>query len=410
MKPAMFGQYLRLAWSNLLHRKKRAWLTVIGIFIGIMAVVALVSLGQGLEQGVNEEFSKLGIDKVFITPRTAFGGPSGVSPNPLTESDVERIRDVRGVKEVATSSYRTARVEWEDELGFYYIVSMPSDPDEALLVRESFQINVEQGRQLQKGDRYKAVVGADYKRTEAFQDTLQLGSTILINNQTFTVVGFRERIGNSVDDRQIVIPAASYEEIIPESKDEYNFIMARVQPGLTAADVGKDIRRALQRERDVDPDEEDFNVETAEDIRESFENVLSLIQIVLTGVAAISLLVGAVGIMNTMYTAVLERTKEIGIMKAVGATNESILTIFLIESGLLGLGGGIVGVILGLATSFGASALATQALGNNILQAYVSWWLVLGGLAFAFIVGALAGFLPARQAANMKPVDSLRYE
>ena len=124
----------------------------------------------------------------------------------------------------------------------------------------------------------------------------------------------------------------------------------------------------------------------------------------------ISLIVGAVGIMNTMYTAVLERTKEIGIMKAVGATNQAIRTIFLIESGLLGLMGGLVGTVLGLLISFATAGIAGQALGTNLVQAYVSWWLVIGALGFSFVVGALAGYLPARQAANMKPVDSLRYE
>jgi putative ABC transport system permease protein len=111
-----------------------------------------------------------------------------------------------------------------------------------------------------------------------------------------------------------------------------------------------------------------------------------------------------------MYTAVLERTKEIGIMKAVGATNEAVLSIFLVESGLLGLAGAVVGVVLGLGISFGTAFAAQQALGTNIIQAYVSVWLIVGGLLFGFLLGALAGYLPARQAANMKPVDSLRYE
>ncbi len=401
------AEYFVLAWQNLSHRKKRAYLTIIGIFIGIMAVVALVSLGQGLEQGVNEEFEKLGVDKIFVRPQTAFGG--GTGPAPLTDEDVQRIERVNGVAVVAPVKYRTQRVEWGDELGFYYIAGVPDDTEQLSVVSEAFMLDVETGRMIEPGDGNAAFIGIDYTRREVFKDTIGVGSSIMINNQTFKVVGIRERIGNAADDRQIVISREAFDALTSDV-DEYNVIIVRSTPGVDKTKLGEAITRALQQSRNVDAGEEDFSVDTPEDIRESFEQILSIIQVVLTGIAMISLIVGAVGIMNTMYTAVLERTKEIGIMKAVGATNNAILSIFLIESSLLGLVGGIVGVVLGLLISFATSLVASQALGNNIIQAYVSWWLVIGALLFSMIIGALAGLLPARQAANMKPVDSLRYE
>jgi len=138
--------------------------------------------------------------------------------------------------------------------------------------------------------------------------------------------------------------------------------------------------------------------------------VLDIVQAVLVGIAAISLLVGGIGIMNTMYTSVVERTKEIGIMKAIGARNEDILYIFLFEAGLLGLVGGLIGVIIGFGLSKGAEYIATISLGTNLLQASVDIWLVLGALLFSFVVGIASGVLPAYQASKLKPVDALRYE
>ena len=133
-------------------------------------------------------------------------------------------------------------------------------------------------------------------------------------------------------------------------------------------------------------------------------------QAVLVGIAAISLLVGGIGIMNTMYTSVLERTKEIGTMKAVGARNSDILLIFLMESGLLGLVGGAIGIAIGFGLGKGTEYIAGMYLGSGLLRAVFPWYLILGALAFSFIIGSLSGALPAVQASRLKPVDALRYE
>ena len=402
-------EYTKMAWGNLVHRKKRAYLTVIGIFIGIMAVVALISLGQGLQQGVNAEFSKLGVDKIFIQPATAFGSPGESSPNPLTDKDLTRVRAVNGVKEAIGVNIRSAKVDWADQTIFTLVYASPKDSKARALFNQIITVTADQGRSLESNDLYKAVIGVDLTDKSKFRQPLELGSTLKINNITFTVVGVNARIGNPQDDQLIIISENVYNSVIP-TNNHYDMLAAQVQPGLTASVVAERIKQALRNSRSVKAGEEDFSVQTAEDIQQSFNSILAIINTVLTGIAAISLLVGGIGIMNTMYTAVLERTKEIGIMKAVGATNEAILTIFLIESGMLGLVGGAVGVALGLGISYLGSIIAAAALGNNLVQAYVSWWLVLGALAFSFIVGTAAGLLPARQAAGMKPVDSLRYE
>ena len=145
-------------------------------------------------------------------------------------------------------------------------------------------------------------------------------------------------------------------------------------------------------------------------INNSFNNIFAVVQGVLVGIAGISLLVGGVGIMNTMYTSVLERTKEIGTMKAIGAKNSHILFLFLVESGLLGLAGGLIGVIIGLGMAKGTEYAATAYIGSPLLQASMDPLIIFGALSFSFIVGTLSGVLPALQASKLKPVDALRYE
>jgi putative ABC transport system permease protein len=402
--------YFALALENLRHRKKRAYLTIIGIFIGIMAVVALVSLGQGLEAGVNEQFSKLGVDKIFVQPEDTDFGAGGTAPVPITDQDLNRVRSVPGVVEAAGTKFRSARVEWSDTTVFPQVYEIPSSPDERELVIETFTLEIGQGRLFEGGDRYRAVVGSRFLDREKYQDPLALSRSIAINGVEVRIIGIILSTGDPGTDESIFIPTAAYDEAFPSATGEYDYLIARIDRSEDPVLVANRIEETLRNFRDVKEGEEDFTVQTTDELRASFDTILGIIQVVLTGVALISLLVGAIGIMNTMYTAVLERTKEIGIMKAVGARNEAILAIFLIESGLLGLFGATVGIVLGLALSLVASVIAAQVLGSTILQFYVSWWLVVGALLFGFLIGALAGFLPARQAARMKPVDSLRYE
>ncbi len=398
-----------IALENLRNRKKRAYLTIIGVFIGIMAVVALVSLGQGLQAGVNEQFSKLGIDKVFVAPTTV---PGGASITEIGNRDLNRIKNVAGVIEVAGYRAKTAKIDWSQTTVYQTVSEIPEGNVERALIVESLTIEIEEGRLLESGDKLRVVIGSGYTDDTVYTDPLSVGRTIIINNASATIVGILKKIGDPGLDNGVFVPTVLYKQVFPaeSAADSYSTVIVRVAKGEQASQVSENIKESLRRFRGQKPGEEDFTVQTTEDIKESFDKILGIIQTVLFGIAMISLLVGAIGIMNTMYTAVLERTKEIGIMKAIGASNEAILSIFLIESALLGFVGGAVGCILGLGISFIASIIATQVLGTTIIQFVLSWWLIVGALAFGTIIGAIAGFFPARAAAQQKPVDSLRYE
>ncbi|MCS7109613.1 MAG: ABC transporter permease, partial [Candidatus Micrarchaeota archaeon] len=186
----------------------------------------------------------------------------------------------------------------------------------------------------------------------------------------------------------------------------YITILATVKETYPIDVVAERVKEALRKDRGLKEGEEDFTVQTPQQLYETYGAVISVIQIIVIGIAAISLIVGGIGIMNTMYTSVLERTREIGIMKAVGARNRDIMMIFLIESGILGLVGGILGIIAGIAISKGIETITIQT--GYPFGASTPIWLIIGALAFSFIIGSISGLLPAIQAARTKPAESLR--
>ena len=192
--------------------------------------------------------------------------------------------------------------------------------------------------------------------------------------------------------------------------NEYDLIVAKVKDKDQIEIVSEEIERKLMNDRNEKVGEETFTVETPIQSLASVNVILNIINLIVVGIAAISLLVGGIGIANTMYTSVLERTKEIGIMKAVGARNEDVLWIFLIESGLLGLVGGIIGVILGIVASKGIEYVALTQLNTTLLQVSTPPFLIIGCLLFGFLVGAVSGSIPAIQASKTNVVDALRHE
>ncbi|MFH1212095.1 MAG: ABC transporter permease [Candidatus Woesearchaeota archaeon] len=406
----MLGEYFKIAIGNLLHRKMRSWLTMIGIFIGIAAVVALISLGQGLQSAIEKEFEAMGSDTLIIQPRNQFGPPGSRIPNPLTVDDLEEVEKTKGVVLAAPMLFGNGEIEFNDKIGYYYVMGLPTDDREKLdFIIGASNYDVDMGRQLKKGDKYKAVLGIHYRIKNLFDKKVSINDKILVNGKEFEVIGFWESIGNPNDDRAVTIPEDAFREIYNEY-ERVDYIFARVSAGSNPSEVADEAEKNLRKFRNEEEGDETFIVQTPEELLKTYGTILTVVQAVLVGIAAISLVVGAVGIMNTMYTAVLERTKEIGIMKSIGAKNSAIQAIFLIESGLLGLAGGIIGVIIGIGLSKSVQFIAYQAWGTRLLSAAVPLWLVLGALAFSFLLGMLSGFLPARHASLQNPVDSLQYE
>lgn len=407
----MILDYFKLGFKNIRKRKLRSWLTMLGIFIGIAAVVALISIGQGLQVAVTQQFQQLGNDKIFVQPGSqAFGAPgTSVGGFVLTDHDVKLIRNILGVESAGGAIFKISEARKGDELAYEYITGFDLEVQD--LINEAQNYKIEQGRDLKQGDKYKVVIGYDVANGKVFDKPVNVGDKVKLgkNQQEFIVVGTLKKIGNQFDDGTFIVPLESAKEILNIS-DNYDMITVKVKANEDVDNVADEIKTRLRKDRGLKEGEEDFRVQTSEQLAESFNNIFGIVQAVFIGIASISLIVGGIGIMNTMYTAVLERTREIGIMKAVGAKNSNILSLFLIESGILGLVGGSIGIILGIGLSTGISFIAGQALGTTLLKAYFPTYLIVGALLFSFGVGCLSGVLPAIQASKLKPVDALRYE
>ncbi len=402
----MLKDYFKFAFNTISSRKLRSWLTMIGIFIGIAAVVALISLGQGFKDAINREFEKIGTDKLFITPKGGFGAHGTNSAAKLTKDDFKVVKKVTGIENVAELVTANSKAEFENSVGFFQIYGMPN-LEERKLVQETYNLEVVQGRNLRDSDKFSVLVTNNFVEKKALGKNLKLRDKIKINNHEFTIVGIVKKTGDPSFDQTLLIPLDSLREIFGEP-DKVDTILVKVANVGNINTIAEKITQDLRRFRNVKKGDEDFDVQTPQQLLGSFGDVVNIVQIVLMGIAGISLLVGGIGIANTMYTAVVERTKDIGIMKSVGAQNKDVLLIFVIESGLLGALGGLIGVLIGFALSKSVEYIAKTVIGTNLIGAYFSFTLFFGAILFSFLIGVIFGLMPARHAAMMQPVNALR--
>ncbi len=393
----MFLEYFRLTLKNIRHRRMRSWLTILGIIIGVAAVVSLISIGQGLDNAIRAQFEKMGTQVIMVMPKGLQTGTAGG----LTDDDVKALEKMPDLELVTPLLVSTGEIEYRRESKFIAVRAFPTEKAEERFSGMDFSIA--DGRFFNTNEKFGAILGYKVAK-DAFDKEIPVRSRIKIDGTEFTVVGTFEQIGTPDDDNAIYIPLDTGHTLFKKPK-EVTFIMLRVKQGVDVALVAETVKKDLKRARG----NENFDIFTPEQILKQAGTVLGIVQLILVGIAAISLLVGAIGIMNTMYTSVLERTKEIGIMKAIGATNYDIGFIFLTESGVLGLIGGTIGVLAGSAVAVLVGAVA-QAQGFSLLLIKLNPSVIGGALLFAFVVGAISGLMPARHAAKMQPVEALRYE
>ena len=402
----MINEYFKIVYVSLRRRKLRSWLTIIGIVIGITAVIALVSISSGMNYAFNKVFENIGSDKIMISPGGGvFASPSLVTAK-LTEKDLKTIQRVNGVEHAIGIIGERTYVTYGDEKKSMLVFGIPTDSKTRTIAETMDIFSIEKGRQLKSGDKYKAAIGYTVAN-EMFDKEMKLKDIIEIKGKKFEIVGIQKKSGSPLHDRLIRIPKETAKEIF--NKEDYNTIFVKVMNGYDTDKVAEEIKKELRKERNVEEGKEDFSVRTSEQIISGVSSILGWVQIVFISIATISLVVGGIGIMNTMYTAVSERTKEIGIMKAVGARNVDVLMIFVIESGLLGLIGGIGGTVLGVAFGKVIEILAKN-MNLEILRVFITPELIIFSLLFSFVLGVIFGFLPALRAARLKPIEAMRHE
>ena len=419
----MLKDFFLLAGRSIVHRKIRSWLTVIGVFIGITAVVALISIGLGLEKTIKDQVATVfGVDTFMIMHEGSFG-PQRHGGGDAEEFalDLDYLRGIEGVKVAAAVRQRTGFVQGpsgpdgKSIQGFLPVMGLSSEMRTEF---ESFFGTLELqegGRLFGEDEELVALLGAEMaERLHA-----SVGDTLSIAGDTdaelpFTIVGILipeeedESVGGGFSGGMepsqdtIYVPYETMDLLWGPAEDVL-ITLVRVEPG---ADVDKVADRAEEK---LNARGSEVITVTYNDITETIGTMTTTISAFLAGIAGISLLVGGVGVMNTMFTSVLERTKEIGVMKAVGAKNSHIMTIFLIESGLMGLVGGIVGTLLGLGLSAIASAFIGRFFGVE-MAVVANPSLIAVTLLGSFFLGGFAGLWPAWRAAKLPVVDALRYE
>ncbi|MBS3107414.1 ABC transporter permease [Candidatus Woesearchaeota archaeon] len=392
----MIRSYLNFSITSIRHRKFRSILTVIGIMIGIAAVVTLVMISAGLQNYIVLEFEQMGTDLLMVMPK---GQISAQGMEGLTIKDEDTIKSMAEVNWAMAILIKNGYVEYSNEKQFaQYLLGLDTENFDHLL--EMLDITPASGRSFQGGEKYSVVMGPVFAK-DAFDKEISVNTNIYIKGQKFRVIGILEPVGNQQDDSQIYLPIEAIREIFDEPT-EVSMVYAKLNKGMDAKTVADKMERRMKRARD----DELFMILTPDQLLDQFNQILSILEFVLGGIAAISLLVGGIGIMNSMYTSVLERTKEVGIMKAIGASNKDIMMMFVFEAGLMGVIGGVIGVTFGIIFAFMVQFAAKYS-GYDLLKVFVDWELVAFILLFAFAVGSFAGYLPAKRAAKMKPVEAL---
>ncbi len=395
---------IRYSLRNLKSRKGRSFLTLFSILVGIATIFVFISFGYGLYEYTNSFTTGSSVDKLLITAK-GNSAPGMDETFKLTDDDVRAIKRAAGVYEASGVYYDVVEIEKRNEKIFSFLVSY--DPKKPLMM-DIFGIGAEKGRLLRPGDLRSAVFGYNYMIDgKIFDRGLELNDLVEINGEKVKVIGFMESIGNPQDDSSLYVTNDYFEKLLPE-KDSYAQIVVRVD--LDEMDKAREnIERNLRKQRNLEEGKEDFFVQSFEDMIETFSSILNIIIGFVILIALISVLVSAINTANTMITSVLERYKEIGILKAIGARNSEVFGIFLFESAFLGLLAGTLGVLLG----WGITSLAGSILDNmgwGFLSPYYSVALFLGLILFAGLTGAISGVVPAIRASKINTVDALRYE
>lgn len=397
-----------MAFTALYANKLRSLLTMLGIIIGVGAVIAMVSVGMGVRRNVQESIASLGSNMLIVSPGSSNrGGPRGAagSMQTLKYEDAKaiqaKIRNIDFVSPSVSGSYQivNGNQNWNSSVQGV----TPEYMDiKSLVVESGSFISMDN---MNKRDRV-AVIGTTVAEN-LFGSENPVGRNIRVNNQPFRVIGLLESKGQSSmgqdQDDVVIIPLTTAQERML-GITYVQSISVQVKDALYMDQVQEDIEVLLsQRHRIVGDKEDDFHVRNLTSLMEAMNQTTTMITLLLGSVAGISLIVGGIGIMNIMMVSVTERTREIGIRKALGATFGNIMMQFLIESVVIGVIGGIIGIVAGCCLSYAIAGLGGFSTVITLAPIVVSF-------SFSVGIGLLFGILPARKAAKLDPIEALRYE
>jgi len=402
---------IRSAFESIRAHGFRSLLTSLGIIIGVTSVIAVVSIVQGLSYTINAQFAGLGGNSLTIRSYTPFKKQLQGRLAKLRDSDLQVIsRRVDGISDITpvlfTQTGAQGSISYRSQVAFSRVIGIgPSYADVNSVYPQDgrlFTVDDDVRRRL------VCAVGVDVIENLEMPDD-PVGEFFRVGNEWCKIVGVMEKRGELLgfsQDNFVLLPYGTAKRIMGASRDLDIQIQLLVDDMNRQDEVKDRVRRVLRQEHGLKAGEpDDFKVQTAEQLTESFNKVIDMVTAVSAGIVGISLLVGGIGIMNIMLVSVTERTREIGILKALGATRQDILLQFLIEALTLTMIGGLVGVAIG----YGLGAFVAAML-PGFPAAHVPMWAVFLSFGFCAGVGIIFGIVPAAKAANLDPIDALRYE
>ncbi|MCM0650857.1 ABC transporter permease [Clostridium swellfunianum] len=386
------SKLLKVAMSSVWNNKMRSFLTMLGIIIGISSVIILVGMGEGTKKKVTEQIEKLGTNLITVSI-------TGNRTSPISEQEIEELKTKPGIKEIAPSISGNANLKAGDKSG---TASLEASTPNYTSIRK---VNVSQGRFISQRDidnRFKVLVIGPETATNMFETTNVVGKTMYVNGIEFTIIGVLESQGTSnagSNDDKIILPISTAQRLLKNSTIRTFYIEAENKDKVSEAMA----YLQLFLNKKYNNDTKSFRVMNQTTLLETANATTESMTTMLSGIAAISLVVGGIGIMNIMLVSVIERTREIGIRKAIGAKRRTILLQFLIEAATISSLGGIAGVLTGYLGAY----LGLKYFNTTIL---ISGNIVLAAFGFSAIVGIIFGIYPANKASKLNPIDALRFE
>lgn len=411
------------AFEMVIHSKIRSWLTILGIIIGVGAVIAIMSLGSSMQQTVTRQLDGLGADILTVTAGTqravgtfamrgsGGGGGRGTTDQSsitelstssfdtkLTHKDVQVLRTIPNINVVDTNIQGTVRIEYLGKSGSISLIGV----DQSTWNRIT-NVRIREGRLLDSADSNVIVIGG--RLADSFFDSqIRLNHMLTVDDRSLRVVGI-------IDDTStnIYVPInIAYELLDDKERGTYDRIIIKIHDQEKINETIEEINQKLTIARMVTSSNRDFSVSANIQTQETRNEMMKAISTFLLAIATVSLIVGGIGIANTMFTAVLEKTKDIGIMKAIGAKNKDILQIFLLNAAIIGLIGGILGIFLGMLLSNALPALTSE-IRFISGETTISLYSIIFALSVSTIIGVISGLIPAYKASRLKPADALRH-
>ena len=402
----MWWQTILLSLGEIRRNLMRSILTILGIVIGVAAVITMVTLGEGATASVTSEIESMGSNLLYVQPGQRSSGGVYIFGKPFEYSDAESIRrNIDGLTAVAPTNQGSTQAIYGNENWYTYLYGSTND----YMISQNMVISM--GQAFTEGDirsgNAVCILGATV-RERLFGAQDPIGSKVRLKNKSFKVIGVFEArgavfFGSEDTDNFIMIPLRAFQQRIAGNTN-VQFIMLSAEKGVSTAEIKENINLLMRERRGIkEGKEDDFSVTDMKEMVARLNMITGILTGVLSAIAAISLLVGGIGIMNIMLVSVTERTREIGIRLAIGALEKDVLKQFLLEAMVLTSLGGLIGIIFGIS----AAAVIAHFLNFSIV---FSPGVILLAFLFSAGVGVVFGFFPARKAALLDPIEALRHE